>query len=229
MSSTACQTTASGIGAIADTVGWREGGTVMTGRRGQSWDWMIATALVLWGAAPLPAADLLPQAGTWDLGLRTGYSIGLKKHVEMVPVNLRIGYTLFKGQKWFIPAGALEVSAEPFASVMTSIRPGNSGSVELGLGLPVFTYYFDLGNRVYPYIEGGLGLLYTDLRGYHLGGHFSFMENVGVGATYFLNNHLALNVGWRFRHISNANLYADNAGLESGIFLAGFSYFLPQR
>ena len=32
-----------------------------------------------------------------------------------------------------------------------------------------------------------------------------------------------------FRHISNAKLYHDNVGLESGIFLAGFSYFLPQH
>ena len=46
---------------------------------------------------------------------------------------------------------------------------------------------------------------------------------------FFLQHNLALNVGWRFRHISNANLYHNNAGLESGIFLAGFSYFLPQH
>ena len=189
---------------------------------------MIA-ALMLCGATPLCAADLLPQAGGWNVGLRTGYSVGLRKHAEMVPVNLRIGYMLFKGQKWFFPPGALEVGAEPFASVITSIRPGNSGSLELGVGLPMVTYYFDLGNRVYPYLEGGLGLLYTDLRGYHLGGHFSFAETVGVGAAYFLYDNLALNVGWRFRHISNANLYDDNVGLDSGIFLAGFSYFLPQH
>ena len=101
--------------------------------------------------------------------------------------------------------------------------------MELGLGLPVLTYYFDTGTRFTPYIEGGLGLLYTDLRGYSLGGHFSFMENIGVGASYFLTQNIAFNASWRFRHISNAGLYDDNAGLESGIFLAGFSYFLPQH
>ena len=196
--------------------------------RWQDLGWMIA-ALVLCGATPVRADDLLPQAGAWELGLRTGYSVGLRKHAEMVPVNLRLGYTLFKGQKWFLPPGALEVGVEPFASVITSIRPGTNGSLELGAGLPMITYYFDLGNHIYPYMEGGLGLLYTDLRGYRLGGHFSFTETVGVGATYFLQHNLALNVGWRFRHISNANLYHNNAGLESGIFLAGFSYFLPQH
>jgi opacity protein-like surface antigen len=190
--------------------------------------WLVAT-LMLWGITPLYAADPLPQAGTWNTGLRTGYSIGLRKHAEMVPVNLHIGYSVWKGQKWFLPPGALEIAAEPFASAISSIRPSTSGSIELGLGLPVLTYYFDLGMRIYPYLEGGLGLLYTDLRGYHLGGHFSFMENVGAGISYFVRDDLALNVGWRYRHISNANLYKDNAGLDSGIFLAGFSYFLPQH
>jgi lipid A 3-O-deacylase len=189
---------------------------------------VMAAVLTLCGALPLYAADLLPQPGSWDLGLRSGYSIG-QRNVDMVPVHLRVGYTLFKGKKWLFPSGALEVSAEPFASVITSVaQPSKrSGSLELGVGLPVLTYYFNLGSRIYPYVEGGLGMLYTDLRGYNLGGHFSFMETVGAGATYFLNNNLALNVGWRFRHISNASLYKDNVGLNSGIFLAGFSYFLP--
>jgi opacity protein-like surface antigen len=217
---------------------------------------------ILCGNRIASAEDVLPKAGTWELGLRTGYIWGLRKHAEMIPVNLRIGYTLFKGQWWIIPAGALEISAEPFASVIHSIRPGGGnngsggtflvgadlngynnperfprratqpksrahGSVELGIGLPVFTYYFDTGTRLAPYIEGGLGLLYTDLRGYELGGHFSFMENIGIGASYFLSDNLALNAMWRYRHISNANLYDHNAGLDSGVILAGFSYFLP--
>lgn len=182
---------------------------------------------VLCGSGISYAEDVLPKAGTWEVGLRTGYIWGLRKHAEMIPVNLRLGYTLFKGQWWIVPAGALEISAEPFASVMHSIRPRNSGSVELGLGLPVFTYYFDTGTRFAPYIEGGLGVLYTDLRGYELGGHFSFTEAIGVGASYFLSDNFALNAMWRFRHISNASLYDHNAGLESGIVLAGFSYYLP--
>ena len=182
---------------------------------------------VLCGSRISFAEDVLPKAGTWELGLRTGYIWGLRKHAEMIPINLRIGYTTFKGQWWIVPAGAFEISAEPFVSVIHSIRPGTHGSVELGLGLPVFTYYFDTGTRFAPYIEGGLGLLYTDLRGYNLGGHFSFMENIGLGASYFLSDNLAFNAMWRYRHISNANLYDDNAGLDSGVILAGFSYFLP--
>lgn len=184
--------------------------------------------LILTAGAPLYAEDFLPKAGTWETGIRTGYIWGLRKHVEMIPVNLRAGYTVFKGKWWLLPAGAFEISAEPFASVIYSIRTNTHGSVELGLGLPELTYYFDTGTRFAPYIEAGLGLLYTDLRGYHLGGHFSFTENAGLGAVYFLNDNLVFNASWRYRHISNAGLYSDNAGLDSGVILAGFSYFLPQ-
>ena len=187
----------------------------------------MVAGVLLCGGTSASAEELLPKAGTWELGLRTGYIWGMRKHAEMIPINLRVGYTVFKGQWWIVPAGAFEVSTEPFVSVIHSIRPGTHGSIELGLGLPVFTYYFDTGTRFAPYIEGGLGLLYTDLRGYSLGGHFSFMENIGLGASYFLSENLAFNAMWRYRHISNANLYDDNAGLDSSVILAGFTYFLP--
>jgi len=188
----------------------------------------FVTLLLFTAGSPLYAEDFLPKAGTWETGIRTGYSWGLRKHAEMIPINLRAGYTVFKGKWWIVPRGAFEISAEPFASVIYSIRPHTHGSMELGVGLPVLTYYFDTGTRFAPYIEGGLGMLYTDLRGYSLGGHFSFMENIGLGAVYFLNDNLTFNASWRYRHISNANLYNDNAGLDSGVILAGFSYFLPQ-
>jgi len=187
---------------------------------------MVAGVLFCGGTSAF-AEEVLPKAGTWELGLRTGYIWGMRKHAEMIPINLRVGYTVFKWQWWIVPAGAFEVSAEPFVSVIHSIRPGTHGSIELGSGLPVLTYYFDTGTRFAPYIEGGLGLLYTDLRGYSLGGHFSFMENIGLGASYFFSQNLAFNAMWRYRHISNANLYDDNAGLDSGVILAGFTYFLP--
>jgi len=191
--------------------------------------WMVICVALSMGT-PVHAADLLPQPGSWEVGVRSGYSIG-QRDVDMVPVHLRIGYTLFKGKAWIIPRGAFEIGVEPFASVITSVANPDkrSGSLELGGVLPFVVYYFDLGYGIYPYIEGGLGALYTDLRGYSLGGHFSFMEMLGTGVTYFLNENIALNVGWRFRHISNAGLYKNNAGLNTDTIMGGVSYFFPQH
>ena len=119
--------------------------------RRRSWQVLSWMVLALGIATPVRATDLLPQPGSWELGLRSGYSIG-QRNVDMVPVNVRIGYTLFKGQKWIIPRGAFEIGIEPFVSVITSVTNPDkrSGSLELGGLLPVLTYYFDLGNGFYP-------------------------------------------------------------------------------
>jgi len=180
-------------------------------------------------APPAHGEDFPLPRGTAQIGLRSGFATGVTKSVTMAPVSLRLGYVLYQGKPWLFPRGALEVATEPFVSPITSVRPGTSGSIEIGLGLPMFAYHFNLGNRLVPYIEGGVGLLYTDLRGFHLGGHFQFLSQGGMGVNYFLTDNTALNLGWRFRHISNAGIDGDNVGLNTYTFQAGVSYFLPAR
>jgi opacity protein-like surface antigen len=144
----------------------------------------------------------------------------------MVPVYMHLGYTLFNGQPWVLPESSLEIGIEPFASVITSIKKETAkGSNEFGLALPVLTYRFNLGYGFSPFIVGGLGMMYKDLRGLHMGGKFTFMETAGAGLSYFLNEKVALSVEWRFRHMSNAGIYNENVGLNSCMFLAGFSYY----
>ena len=186
-------------------------------------------ALVL-STAPVHAQRLFFHEGEWNVGMRSGYSVS-NRNLDTVPVNFHIGYTLFKGKPWILPEGAFELAIEPFLSPVT--REANNrrrdASIEVGLMLPVMSYHFDLGYRLSPYIEGGLGLLYHDFKGYDLGDGFNFTEMAGAGLSYFLDDNLAINVGYRFRHSSNASLYDENDGINSHSFLAGFSYFLPQR
>ncbi len=203
------------------------------------WNWRVlggvVASVLLWTASSALADGLLPKAGTWTFGTRAGYTFGLDdKDVEMVPIHLHIGYTLFNGKPWFLPAGAFEIGIEPFAGVITSTkekRSGDgeriSGSNEFGLGLPMFTYYLDLGGKVAPYVTAGTGIMYKDLRGLDLGGEFTFMETAGVGLAYFINKDVSISAEWRFRHMSNAGIYEENDGLNSSVILAGFSYHLP--
>ena len=197
--------------------------------QGQRLGWLMAAFMFI-SVTHGYAADFLPEPGSWQIGVRSGYSVSSRK-VDMVPAHLHIGYTVFKGQWRFVPPGTLEIAAEPFASVITYVtRPDRRrGDLELGGMFPVLTYSFDLGSVISPYIEGGLGMLYTDLRGYNLGGHFAFTEILGAGVTCFVAENLAFTVGGRFRHVSNASLYDDNAGLNSFIAMAGISYFFSQH
>ena len=198
-------------------------------RAGSRWGWVMIMLLASVIVFPLSAdaTDFPFQRGTMEVGLRSGYNIGADRNADMIPVSLRLGYVLYSGKYKFLPRGALEVATEPFVSPITSVESGKDGSIEMGLALPMFTYHFDIGNHIVPYIEGGVGVMYTDLRGYRLGSHFQFLSQGGAGLSYFLTDNTALNLSWRFRHISNASLYDDNRGFNSYIFQAGFSYFLP--
>lgn len=181
----------------------------------------------VWAQNSVPTA---PQEGSWNVGVRSGYSLS-ERNLDSVPVNYHIGYILFKGQPWIFPKGAFEIATEPFFSLVTrhANQRKRDASIEAGLMLPVLTYHFDLGYRLSPYIEGGLGVLYHDYTGYDLGGGFNFTEMAGAGISYFLDENLSVNVGYRFRHSSNASLYDENDGINAHSFLAGFSYFLPQN
>ena len=200
------------------------------------WSMSLAVGLLgIWSTAVW--ADGLPNKGTWSFGMNSGYTISAdsgSRKIDKVPVHLRIGYTAFTGSKWFIPKGSLEIATEPFGSIVTQKSQGGAlerrkASFEVGLMLPVLTYHFDLGIPLYPYIEGGLGVMYHDFQGYDLGGGFNFAEMVGGGVKYFLDDNLAINLGYRFRHASNASLYDENRGLNTHTFTAGFSYLLPAQ
>ncbi len=74
--------------------------------------------------------------------------------------------------------------------------------------------------RWFPYFEGGIGLIYNDLRGYDLGSQILFSDNAGVGIGYRTDDGKRISFGYRFRHISHAGLWAEaNDGLNSHFFV----------
>jgi opacity protein-like surface antigen len=98
-----------------------------------------------------------------------------------------------------------------------------------GVGItPKLQYAFVGLNRLRPYFEGGGGPLWTDLGGHvpEQPGEFNFAVWGGAGAAWFLTSHWALNVGYRFVHISNGGTRTPNSGLNFGLPFAGISYFL---
>ena len=47
----------------------------------------------------------------------------------------------------------------------------------------------------------------------------------GPGLMFFLNEHTALSLGYRFHHISNAGKCSPNLGVNSSLIMGGLSYF----
>jgi len=178
---------------------------------------------------PAEAAEVFLPRGAVEMGVRTGYNFEVTKNARMVTTTFRLGYALWQvdGKERYLPSffprGTFELAVEPFASAIFDTET----TAEAG-GAIVPTYYFDTGTRLLPYIEGGVGAMYTSLSEFNLGGKFQFLIFGEVGLSYFLTDRMALRLGGRFRHISNASTHKNNAGLDSVIVAVGFSYFLPR-
>jgi hypothetical protein len=96
-----------------------------------------------------------------------------------------------------------------------------------GVGITPKLQYAVVGlNRLRPYIEGGGGPLWTDLGGHvpEQPGEFNFAVWGGAGGAWYLTPRWALNVGYRFVHISNGGTRTPNLGLNYGLPFAGISY-----
>ena len=64
-----------------------------------------------------------------------------------------------------------------------------------------------------PYLEGGIGLMYTGLDDIGLGSNILFSDNVGLGVTL---RDSGWSFGYRYRHSSHAGLWAEtNSGLDA--------------
>jgi opacity protein-like surface antigen len=88
--------------------------------------------------------------------------------------------------------------------------------------------FLDFG-RWMPFWDGGAGMLWTDLgpRIPEQSTQFNFVLQTGPGVSYFVTEHMAVTVGIRFHHISNAGIGERNIGLNAWLFNVGVSFFTP--
>ena len=78
-----------------------------------------------------------------------------------------------------------------------------------------------------PYLEGGIGLMYTGLDDLGLGSNILFSDNVGLG---FALADSGWSLGYRYRHSSHAGLWAEsNSGLDVHYLTVRYDLPAPQR
>lgn len=156
-----------------------------------------------------------------ELGVFSGFhwgSLKEKQDYEVIPAMLHFGFDLrplIKNKSDIL----FEFIFEPF--VNTVISPDYNA--EIGNNF-LLKFAFPLTKRIYPYIEGGLGLVYLTQHTREQSTQFNFTDQGGVGITYFLKKNLSLNVGYRFRHISNASIKSPNSGINSDSVILGISF-----
>ena len=176
------------------------------------------------------AAEVSPTitVGTQEVGLTVGY---------MLPHRLTTDHTTKQQGVAFMPSWMMTLT-DPIGG--SWYRGQVSLGAEMvyiqfqepflthGLGFtPKIKYTFVALDRLRPYVEFAGGPFWTDLAGKipEESSRFNFILTAGFGISYFLTNQVALNVGYRFQHISNAGTQYPNLGLNASLPFGGFSFY----
>lgn len=120
-------------------------------------------------------------------------------------------------------SGNLEVLAEPFYG---RFKNGFSAGT---VGASLVTKYNLLSfGRWMPFWDVGVGVLWTDLapRIAEDSSQMNFAIQTGPGVQYFVTMRMALILGVRYHHISNAGIGERNLGLDALLPYAGISWIV---
>ena len=112
----------------------------------------------------------------------------------------------------------LRFKVEGNAGATTS--PETRAMISVGM---MALYYLDFFStaRLRPYLEGGIGLMYTDFQVEGQGSRFNFYPQIGIGTEFKLDSGPPFFANTRLSHISNAGLHRENRGVNFVVLMIG--------
>jgi len=101
-----------------------------------------------------------------------------------------------------------------------TISPENRAMISVGM---MALYYLDFFStlRLRPYLEGGIGVIYTDFQVEGQGSRFNFNPQIGIGTEFKTDSGPPFFAAIRLSHISNAGLNSENRGVNSVFLMIG--------
>lgn len=197
--------------------------------------WVMSLFFFVLFGGPASGEDLNARTrvtkGTLEFGLLGGYWKGNdlfqnapstnREAIYMLP-QLGLVFTDELGSGML--AGNVEGLIEPVAA-----HYYEPFSASLFGGSLVLKYNFLSFGRWMPFWDAGAGMSWTDLapRIPEQSTQFNFILQTGPGVSYFVSENWAITAGFRFHHISNANIGDRNTGLNAWLFNLGVSFFSP--
>ena len=186
----------------------------------------MLTGLVM---AILLFSPVYSTAGTTDInnrsltesGMIVGYGTGDiagGKHYEPILLIWHLGCDL----KRFIPKledhkGTLSVYLEP------QINPVFNPETDLEFGVGVgLKYMHPITDEISAYIFGSVGPHYITVQTTDQANGFIFSDTIGAGLSFFLTGRTSVNLEYRFRHMSNADIEEPNGGIDTHFATIGY-------
>jgi hypothetical protein len=112
----------------------------------------------------------------------------------------------------------LRFKIEASAGLTTS--PENRAIMSLGM-LALYYLEFLFTPRFRPYLEGGIGGIYTDFQVEGQGSRFNFNPQIGIGTEINVDSGAPLYINIRLSHISNGGLKNENRGVNAVVLMIG--------
>jgi hypothetical protein len=151
-------------------------------------------------------------------------------HLDLAPVAFRLGWEALT--PWFEgtvlcgePVLLLEWTADPVVRGFGNFVTGPSFLARYQLLRPNWHFV--------PYAQIGAGIVLNDA--YHdqaqniIGGPHEFLLQAQAGFHYFLSPSFSLDAEGGYQHISNADTYPRNTGLNSFGGSVGFTYYFGRK
>ncbi|GEM_PF-411087 len=171
-------------------------------------------------AAPAAADSFWSRLGVTErkgLALQVTSSYDPNFQVSTVTTNFSLHYD--HGRLWDgVRAGNKEFKLEGVLGGL--VRPELRTVVAVSM---LSVYYPDLGKRAgfRPYLEAGIGGIYTDYQVEGQGLRLNFNPQVGVGGEFPANGDGGTYFSVRLHHVSNGSLNHNNQGINSLLFQIG--------
>ena len=158
-----------------------------------------------------------------EMGFITGFGSGNIPEGTYQPVLL-IGHFGVDMKRYFRGLknhrGTLSVFLEPQFNPVFS--PQTDFECGIGVGLQ---YMYPVMDKLSIYVLGSVGPHYISVVTTKQANGFLFADSVGAGFYYYLTKDSAINVGYRFRHLSNAHCADPNGGIDTNSGVIGYSVF----
>ena len=162
------------------------------------------------------------EFGVWFEGqFANGHAFGSTIDSRMYQVEARYSRLVFTNRlialRYVAEVVPLSVVGDPRANGQRVYAYGAGGSP---IGAQINFLY---SHRLQPFLTSGGGFLYFNRQMFGAT-QFNFTAQVGAGVQVFASRHRSIDFGYKYHHISNANLGNINPGMDSHVVFVGVSF-----
>jgi hypothetical protein len=166
----------------------------------------------------------------WGVSLISGHIWGYAHDIKYMPIDVRYSYLLTQHDHWTMRYSpeitALAMIDEPIADPTNNPELMRKRTYGSGVNPVGFQSDFFPSHRVQPFLstDGG-GIYFLDRVLSPQGSQFMYTIDFGCGINIFRKPRQAVSIGYRYQHLSNANISEHNPGTDANTFYVSVSRF----